>query len=272
MKLWHASALDQLSTYFEQNEDVLGLFLFGSLSSAAIPKDYWSDIDVLVVVKDHVLSKFFPAVDWIDFFGTLYTYDQSSDNYKCTTRACFENFNRIDFVFTTEEKLAWVAEWESLPFATGLKTIFSRTQSTDRIVQQRYSQQPISSVTEKQFFEMARGFRFKSTLAIIKVVRDDLLIALHLTQDLIRDCCVLGMMLRDRKTGTNIHKQGGEWNQLVTQLSSAQQPFTAFGTLESIKESNLVFEKLAREWSSEYRADHHLLLDWIEKAKDDLRK
>jgi hypothetical protein len=85
---------------------------------------------------------------------------------------------------------------------------------------------------------------------VYKVVRNDLLIALHLAQELIRDCSVLGMMLRDRATGTNIHKHGGIGNQIVAQLEVTQKPFTPVGILDSIRESNEVFENLACEWSS----------------------
>ena len=123
-----------------------------------------------------------------------------------------------------------------------------------------------------QFLELVRDFRFKSMLAVYKVVRNDLLIALHLAQDLICDCSVLGMMLRDRATGTNIHKHGGVGNQFVAQLEVTQKPFTPIGILDSVKASNEVFEKLAREWSNSYRENRQLLLDWIEKAKAEIRE
>jgi len=264
--------LEKLISYFEPQEDVLGLLLFGSLSKSEFQPDYWSDIDILIVVKDNQLDKFFPTVDWTEFFGKLYTFEQSSDDFKCTTRVCYENFNRIDFVFTTEAKLVRVDEWPSNPFSTGIKTMFSRSIIVDQIAGRGNHQPKISSVTEEQFAELVRKFRFKSMLAVYKVVRDDLLIALHLAQDLIRDCCVLGMMLRDRETGTNIHKHGGTWNQLVEQLGSAQKRFTPQGILASIEASNQVFEKLACEWSSEYRENRHLLLSWIEKAKLELQE
>jgi hypothetical protein len=77
-------------------------------------------------------------------------------------------------------------------------------------------------------------------------------------------------MLRDRTTGTNIHRQEGRWNQSITQWESTQQPFTSSGILDSIKASNEVFETLAQEWSSEYEASRQPLFDWIERAKKDL--
>ena len=267
LKLWQKSMLDNLVSYFEPDTDVLGLLLFGSYSNSEFHPDYWSDIDIIVVVKDTELDRFFPAIEWLSSFGKLYTYSQSSDSFTYTTRSCFEDLNRVDFVITTESKLAKINEWTNTPFYTGPKIIFSRSKVVNEIAAQTNFQQELSHVTQEQFLEMVRKFRFKSMLAVYKVVRNDLLIALHLMHDLIRDCSVLGMMLRDRATGTNIHKHGGVGNQLVGQLEATQKPFTPLGILDSIKESNDIFEKLALEWSSNYQENRQPLLDWIEKAK-----
>lgn len=272
MKLWHADLLDKVISHFEPNEDVVGLLLFGSYSKSDSQYDYWSDIDILLVVKNNQLEKIFPTVAWTDSFGKLYTYSQSSDEFKCTTRLCFENFNRIDFVITTEEKLTRLDHWSSIPFAEEATLVFSRSKVVDEVARQSLQRREFLPAKEDQFLGLVRDFKFKSMLAVYKVVRNDLLIALHLTQDLIRDCCVLGMLLRDRAMGTNIHKHGGMGNQLVAQLETAQKPFTSIGILDSIQASNEVFEKLAGEWSSTYQKNRHLLLEWIEKAKTKLHE
>jgi len=271
MKYWQESVLNNLTSYFESIEDVVGLLLFGSFRKPEFHPDSWSDLDLLVVVQDSRLDRFFPTTEWINHFGTLYTYSQSSDEFKHTTRACFENFNRVDFVITTEAKLAEISQWSSIPFYSGAKVLFSRSKVIDEIVAQNYSQPELPLITQEHFLELVHTFRFKSMLAVYKVVRNDLLIALHLAQDLVRDCCVLGMMLRARATGTNIHKQGGIGNQIVAQLEVTRKPFTSVGILDSIKESNEVFEKLASEWSSNYQENRQSLLDWIEQAKVELR-
>jgi hypothetical protein len=271
MKSWQENMLDDLSSYFEPDKDVLGLLLFGSFSRQESRPDQWSDIDVLVVVMDNSLNRFFPATEWVHNFGKLYTYSQSADDFKCTTRACFENFNRIDFIITTESKAAEIRKWPGVPFYSGGKVIFSRSEVVDEIVAQKHYQQSFPTLSEEQFLEMVRDFRFKSVLAVYKVVRSDLLIGLHLALDLIRDCCVLGMLLRDRAMGTTIHTHGGAGNQLVAQLDVTRKPFTSLGILDNIKESNEVFEKLASEWSSNYQENRQPLLDWIEQAKAELR-
>src|SRR5215217_185659 len=85
----------------------------------------------LLSLKTENSAVFFPKVEWINHFGRLYTYSQSSDDFRYTTRACFENFNRIDFVFTTEGKWAEVNKWSSIPFSSGVKILFSRSEFID---------------------------------------------------------------------------------------------------------------------------------------------
>lgn len=272
MKQWQESMLDDLKSSLGPNEDVVGLLLFGSFSKAESPRDEWSDLDILVVVNNDKMDRFFPTVEWVTVFGRLYTYSQSSDEFKCTTRVCFDNFNRIDFVITTEDNLSKVNVWSSVPFFSGTKILFSRSAVVDEIARQGQFPQKFTPATEDRFLELVRNFRFKSMQAVYKAVRGDLLVALHLTQDLIRDCCVLGMMLRDRATGTNIHKHGGAGNQLAAQLEIACEPVTSMGILAGIEKSNEIFEKLAGEWSSEYREHRQLLLKWIEKARVEVRK
>lgn len=262
--------LENLISYFKLNSNVLGLLLFGSYAQPDYQPDYWSDIDVLVVVRDSELDYFFPALEWLNSLGKIYTYSQSSDKFRFTTRVCFDDFSRIDFVITTEGNLAEISKWSSVPFFSGLKVLFSWSPVVDNITTQKFSKPDNPSVTQEQLTEMIRDFRFKSMLTVYKVVRGDLLIALHLAQDLIRDCSVLGMILRDRATGTTIHKHGGTGNQLVLQLEVAQKPFTSLGILDSIKESNVIFERLVREWSSDYQENRQPLFDWIERAKAEL--
>jgi len=267
---WQENMLDILTSYFEADPDVSGLLLLGSFSGAKNHPDDWSDIDLLVVVKDGKVGRFFPAVDWLAHFGRLYTYSQSTSHLNCTTRTCYENFNRIDFVFTTESQLEEISKSPGAPFGSGIKIIFSHSNIVSDLATQEYGQQEAPTVSQEQFPALVRDFRFKSMLAVYKVVRNDLLIALHLTQDLIRDCCILGMMLRDRATGTNIHKDGGIGNMFVTQIETAQKPFTSIGLLESIKASNETFEKFAREWSTDHQEYRQPWLDWIEKAEAEI--
>ncbi len=267
MAHWHPEMLVKLVSHLEPDPDILGLILFGSCSLSPSSVDDWSDIDLLLVVSDQSLERFYPTLAWLEDFGKVYTYSQSADDTMFTTRVCFEDFKRLDFVITTQRKLIAIDHWDRVPDLNNAKILFSRSKVVAEVPKLPFNQPKFPPLPPDQFQHMVRDFRFKSMLAVTKVVRDDLLIALHLTQDLVRDCCLLAMMIRDRATGTRVHKQGGIGNDTVKELENTRHPFTPIGILESIQACNLSFENLAGEWSRTYVDNRQPLLDWIDKAK-----
>jgi hypothetical protein len=117
---------------------------------------------------------------------------------------------------------------------------------------------------------MVSTFWFKGVMAVHKVARDDLLIALHLALDLVRDCCVLGMMLRDRVEGTDDHRTGGMGNQVIAEFGGIRQPPTAAGILGVIEQSSILFDKLAAQWSDSYTDRRQPLLARIRYTQKEL--
>ena len=107
-------------------------------------------------------------------------------------------------------------------------------------------------------------------LAVTKVARDDLLTALHLSQDLVRDCAVLGMIIRNRDAGTRHHRDGTGGNVFADRLNAAQHPLTAAGILDTIEQSAIAFDELAAQILAEYQEKRRPLLDSIERARQGL--
>lgn len=73
-------------------------------------------------------------------------------------------------------------------------------------------------VPREELERIVDEFWFKAAGAVAKVVRNDLLIGLHLAVDLARDSLVLQMTRRDREKKTTIHRIGGwgnEWQNKV---------------------------------------------------------
>lgn len=110
-------------------------------------------------------------------------------------------------------------------------------------------------------------FWFKGVMAVHKVAREDLLIAFHLALDMVRDCCVLMMMLRDRSEGTDYHRDGGSGKRLVAEFDSVVQRPTAASILATIEASSIVFDELATCWSDSYTNHGLPLLDRIRYAR-----
>ena len=74
---WQDITLAQLRALLEPDPDVAALVLFGSIAGPREYVDRFSDIDVLLVVRDGVAERFFPSIDWLAPLGRIYTHEQS---------------------------------------------------------------------------------------------------------------------------------------------------------------------------------------------------
>ncbi|HET8631871.1 MAG TPA: nucleotidyltransferase domain-containing protein [Thermomicrobiales bacterium] len=264
---WQEGLARELAALLEPDAGVRALALFGSAARGGEACDAWSDVDALVVVDGRARERFYPAPGWLRQLGDLYAWDQSAGEFAATTRVCFRDLRRLDLVIATEAALARIADWPRVPFWGGVRVLFSRSAVADHALAGPFARPAPPLLTPEEYAALANRFWFKATLAVGKVARGDLLIALHLALDLVRDCCVLGMVLRDRETGTAHHREGGSGNEVVAGLAGAAQPYTAAGILESVEQSAVAFDRLARRWSAGYREQRGPLLALIERAR-----
>jgi predicted nucleotidyltransferase len=264
---WQTQTAEEVKTLLLESNAVLALALFGSALKSDGQFDLWSDLDCLLVVTDEAFSHYFPATEWLDDLGTLFACEQSENMFHSTTRACYLDFRRLDFVITTPSKLEQLNKWPRIPFCLGVRLLFSRSDQILHILCQTWPTPKLMQPSPAEFDELVNRFWFKSMVASYKVVRNDQLIALHLTLDLIRDCCVLGMMLRDRAEGTNVHRDGGIGNDIVEKLQRDGSDYSATGILSIIEHTAFQFDQLAMQWSDTYLEKRHPLLEWIEQIK-----
>lgn len=262
---WQAEALEELEVILKSDQDVLALAVFGSTLESR--HDPWSDIDCLLVVREDAYSKFFPDTGWLNSFGEPYTHQTSENIFSASTRICFTDFRRFDIVITTPSKLAQLDRWTQIPFWRGVRILFSRSSQITQLLASTWPSPKPTRPSKAEFEAMVNHFWFKAMLASNKVVRNDRLIALHLALDLVRDCCVLGMILRDRREGTNVHREGGAGNHVVVELHRDDISYTSTGILAMIEHSAIQFDRLAGEWSQDYKVKRGPLLEWLEHIR-----
>jgi predicted nucleotidyltransferase len=266
---WQEAAIQDLTEWLAQNESVRTHAVFGTVAQAR--QDLWSDVDLLLVVDEEAKGRFHPATGWLQPLGELFCTNQSAHPFASVTRTVFRDFRRIDFVITTEDGLEHAEDWPGIPFWKGIRTLFSRSPRVDRVLARTFECPTPGLMTADQFEALVNDFWFKGTLALTKVMRNDRLIALHLALEMVQDCCVLGMLLRDRSEGTAHHRHGGIGNDVVAQLELTRQPSTALGILDSLEQSSIAFDQLVARWSECYHEQRHPLLDWIRLARLSLK-
>jgi hypothetical protein len=57
-------------------------------------------------------------------------------------------------------------------------------------------------------------------------------------------------------------------NTFIAQLNETRPPYTPTGILECVKQSSLLFDTLACQWSKDYHERRHPLLAWISYAQE----
>jgi hypothetical protein len=263
---WQNAMVRDLVGLLEAQEAARALILKGSYANPAIQPDTWSDIDVTLVVTDGMRSTFFPTLAWLEPLGDLYTFDQSTYAHGGTTRVCFTDFRRIDCTFVEERYFL-----EQPIYSAATKLLFSRSSVVDENLARITVGPPVApQLSPTDFEQMSNQFWFKGMLITNKVMRNDLLIATHLTLELIQDLCVLAMILRDRTYNTSHHREGGMGNDFIAQLDPTRHPYTARGILETVKDCSILFDTLAQEWMPGYQERRHPLLAWITYAQETL--
>jgi len=268
--MWHEEAITEVTEILLQDRNVKGLLLIGSCSRSDVQFDLWSDIDIAIIVDDAALARFYPATDWVRDFGTPYAFSQNEADDYHVLRVWFSDSRHFDFVIVTEHSLERADVWNSNPLRYGGKLLFSRSPALDRVLSKEFPLPVHRSFSNEQFSRLANDFWFKGMLAVTKAARNELLIALHLSLDMIRDCLLLGMALRDREIGTNHHRDGSEGNHFVAELEQTMQPYTIEGVLASIEQSAIAFDSLALRWDDSYIAQRRPLLGFVAAVRGDL--
>jgi len=271
--LWQEATLQTIVSFLNSDEDVQALFVIGSLADNSHSVDAWSDIDLVLVVADLAFSRFYPTLTWLTFSGEIYAYEQQADDFSSVNRICLTDLRRLDFVFIKLSNFNPPEKWVRPAFWKNPRLLFSRSE----LVTQALASSAIlpfvpAAFTNDQFDTLANNFWFKAIVATNKVKRNDLLIAMHLSLELIQDCFVLGMVLRDQATGTTHHREGGLFNQLVAELEVTHQGYSAEGILNSLEQIAIAFDKLGLQWSETYQARRFPLLNWIEFTRQNSGK
>ncbi len=268
--LWHSQAIDVLTTQLRDHEHAKALVVIGSCAYPDTEPDTWSDLDLVLVAEDSAVARFYPACDWLAPLGRIYASAPTASGHFSTIRTYLTDGRRIDVVILPESALAAVHDWDFNPFCYGARPLFSRSPALDSVLEQSPAPSAGIPPAPERLAGISEDFWFKAMLAAHKVARNDLLVALHLGLDLIRDCCVLGMMLRDRQEGTDHHRDGRAAQPFVDELAITDHPYTAQGILDSIEQSGIIFDRLASRLSESYQPNRRPLLRWIERVRRSL--
>jgi len=263
---WHEPVLSRIVQQLLPDSGVVALLLVGSGARGRL--DRWSDLDILLVARPEAIATYYPCLTWLGGLGQLYTWQLQDDGR--TIRAVYDDLRRLDVIVRTEEEFSTVNEWGGDLLAHAPRTLILRSAAVERALSEPIPARNPSYPSSDEFVRIANDFWFKSVQAVSKLARNDRLIALHLALDLIEDCAVLGMILRDREASSNYHPDGAAGDSIVHRLRDVQRPFTTHGILETIEQCAEVWDELAARSSENYEPRRRPLLAWAEQLRRSL--
>lgn len=264
--VWQVRFLRDLTRLLEARLSVRALLVQGSCADPRLALDPWSDVDVTLVVADGALNRYFSATDWLTPLGEVYTVNRSVGDTARTLRVCFTDFRRLDYVLLQE------SDFPAHTIASNdIRVLFTRSPLvTDATARERLVPLATPTPAKRDLGQIGNDFWFKGMLATDKVIRNDLLIASHLTLALAQDVLVLQMWRRDRALGTTHHRAGGWGNAVAAEVGTALDLSSPVAILASIERLALLFDQLAREWEPDHRDGRGPLLEWIAYTREAL--
>jgi hypothetical protein len=171
----------------------------------------------------------------------------------------------MDIILATESDIRKPeAQW------TRQKFVFSRSDSIQKLLEEKALDIIYLKESPYKFDELVNEFWYIAVVATTKVMRNDMLISLHLALELYRKCLELGMWLRDKETGKYIHRTGSVRNDLPAKMNIRLDEISRESVLSLIERSGEEFDKLASEWSSDYQNHIPIFKKLIQMAQDDL--
>ncbi|MBN2390695.1 MAG: aminoglycoside 6-adenylyltransferase [Anaerolineae bacterium] len=269
---WQTHALEQLSRHFAAEPDAKAFVLTGSLAAADTTPDFWSDVDVKIILDDQAIERYSTSPTWLQPFGQLVGVERHTGSFTKTLRVCLEGFKRFDLVFIPESALQSLTAGDKPLFHQPCTIVWSRLPGLEKHIAPSPPAITYENITSTTIANMADHFWFKAAVAITKVMRSDLLIGLHLALDLARDCLVLQMLRRDQALRTTIHRTGGWGNAWVEQLLWDSPEHSEVQILDLIARSCTSFDELAAMLSPGYTQRWPLLSPAIARAKSMLEK
>ncbi len=209
---WHDATITKLHTILSNDEAVRGIFQLGSFAGAHAQVDAWSDLDLLLVVADEAIEQFDPSSAWREILGDVYAIDSYQHADYSTFRTFYTDGRHIDWLIAAQSSFMHLNAWSNNPLAYGYNILYAASERIQTLAEGSTPPIPFLPPSEADFKQLVNSFRFKGMLAVTKAARNDLLIAEHVALDLVRDCLLLAMWLRDRETGTVHHRDGHAGN------------------------------------------------------------
>ena len=131
---WQTRTLEQLSRHFAAEPDARAFVLTGSLATADVEPDFWSDIDAKIVLADQAIDRYSTSLTWLQPFGQLLGVERHTGLSSKTLCVCLEGFKRFDLVFIPESALQSLTAEDEPLFRQPCTILWSRLPELEKYI------------------------------------------------------------------------------------------------------------------------------------------
>jgi hypothetical protein len=172
---WRGEAFEAFLQHYAPVPSVVGLLELGSGAIGTV--DRWSDVDLLAIVRDEGWRTVWPVC--LPPLGEVFAREERETEGGGVAKFVFTDFRRLDLVVVRASSLGHQS-WPLLEAQATIHVLFAKTAEVEALKHVTGKRPAPPLISEAQFEQLAEQFWFRSAMAIEKVIRNDLLIALHL--------------------------------------------------------------------------------------------
>lgn len=166
--------LDQLEKHVTEwataQPSIRAAIICGSTERQVNPGDEWADLDFEIYATD--FSKFVASTDWLNNFGTVWTYLQLQEDGVPAFLALYQGGEKVDFHFLNVNELQRLVDTQELhsSYTRGYRVVIDKDNLAARLPPSLSTPLPPAKPTEDEFAFQINAFWY-GALYVAKQIR-----------------------------------------------------------------------------------------------------
>lgn len=159
----------------KDQEDIRTVFILGSRARKDHPADQWSDMDIILAVKD--ADTYYHQTDWVQKFGDILTCLSSRTAMNDPELlVLYEGGYQVDYVFCPLQALEGAISANIIPdtFFRGVRLLLDKDGLGAKLLPASFEYKPSSHINENDYEQAVQWFWFTVHYVTRQLLRQDL--------------------------------------------------------------------------------------------------
>ena len=205
---WREEVVERVKALMEKEPACGAMIVAGSTVNLPDQVDRWSDVDILLVMADEAVERYYTSTDWFVPKDGIFSLGRFEYPYLKLLEICLTGFRLVEIGVIPESAMrSPPAEWDTNPFTRQCQVVFSRLSDIDELMARVATvPDPERGDREKMIILNSDAFWAKAVIVVKKAARGNLLIATSIALQMARHLIYLKMMLQRDHEGGGYHR------------------------------------------------------------------